>query len=40
VGANPQDAPYVQALIKAKYTKIQALKKKIKIHGIEHVKKP
>jgi hypothetical protein len=37
LGANPQDVAFVQVLMKTKDTKIQALKKRLKIPRIEHV---
>jgi hypothetical protein len=37
LGDNPQDVAYVQALMKTKDTKIEALKKRLKIPGLEHV---
>jgi hypothetical protein len=40
LGANPQDATSVQVLMKTKDTKIQALKKRLNIPGIEHVQTP
>jgi chromosome segregation ATPase len=40
LGENPQDATSVQALMKTKDTKIQALKKRLNIPGIEHVQTP
>jgi hypothetical protein len=36
-GANPNDVAFVQALVKTNETKIQALKKRLKILGIERV---
>jgi hypothetical protein len=40
LGANPQDVASVQALMKTKDIEIQALKKKLKIPGIDHVQTP
>jgi hypothetical protein len=40
LGANPRDEAFVQALIKTKDTKIQALKKRLNIPGIDHVQTP
>jgi len=40
LGANPQDATSIQALMKTKDIKIQALKKMLNIPGIDHVQTP
>jgi hypothetical protein len=40
LGENPRDEASIQALIKTKDTKIQALKKRLNIPGIDHVQTP
>jgi len=40
LGENTQDVASMQALMKIKYTKIHILKKKFKIHRVDHVQIP
>jgi hypothetical protein len=40
MGANPQDVAFVHSLVKTKDIDIQELKKRLNIHGIEHVETP
>jgi hypothetical protein len=40
MGANPQYVTSVQALVNKKDTNIQALNKRLNIHGIEHAQTP
>jgi hypothetical protein len=40
LGSNLEDVASMQALVKTKETELQALKRRLKIHGIEHVQTP